>query len=137
MPPVRRDLGPRVRIPSISHPGHDPRELRRPAEATATILGVAGCETRLLEIEGAPPAVLGRIPAPAGAPTVLFYAHHDVQPTRARTLWHSDPFEPIEKDGRLYGPGFSDDKCGVVLHARAIPAHGGHPPVRVTGFLAG
>ena len=137
MPTVRGDLETLVRIPSISHPGHDPRELRRSAEATATILGAAGCETRLLEIEGAPPAVLGRIPAPAGAPTVLLYAHHDVQPTGARTLWHSDPFEPIEKDGRLYGRGSSDDKCGVVIHAGAIRAHDGHPPVGVTVFVEG
>src|SRR2546428_4971852 len=117
MPTVRRDLETLVRIPSISHPGHDPRELRRSAEATATILGVAGCETRLLEIEGAPPAVLGRIRAPAGAPHVLLYAHHHVQPTCARTPWRSGPFEPIQTDGRPYGRGFLLAQTGAVRRA--------------------
>src|SRR5438445_2947920 len=92
MPRIRAELETLVRIPSISHPGHDPSQLRRSAEATARILRDAGCETSLLEIEGAPAAVLGRIPAPSGAPTVLLYAHHDVQPTGAKELWHSEPF---------------------------------------------
>jgi len=136
-PDIRGSLETLVRIPSISHPGHDPSQLRRSAEATARILRDAGCETSLLEIEGAPPAVLGRIPAPPGAPTILLYAHHDVQPTGARELWHSEPFEPIEKNGRLYGRGTSDDKCGVVMHAGALRAHDARPPVGVTVFVEG
>src|SRR5687768_803102 len=110
MPRVRADLESLIRIPSVSHPGHDPSQLRRSAEATAKILGDAGCETKIVEIEGVP-AVLGHVAAPPGAPTVLLYAHHDVQPTGARDLWHTDPFEPIEKNGRLHGRGSSDDKC--------------------------
>lgn len=137
MPSLRRDLESLVRIPSISHPGHDPEQVRRSASETARILGEAGLETRLLEIEGAPPAALGRIPAPPGALTVLLYAHHDVQPTGPRELWHSDPFEPVEKEGRLYGRGTSDDKCGVVIHAGAIRAWDGRPPVGVTVFVEG
>jgi acetylornithine deacetylase/succinyl-diaminopimelate desuccinylase-like protein len=136
-PRIRADLETLVRIPSISHPGHDPSQLRRSADATATILRDAGCNTKLLEIEGAPPAVLGRIAAPAGAPTVLLYAHHDVQPTGARELWHSEPFEPIEKDGRLFGRGTSDDKCGIAIHAGALRAHEARPPVGVTVFVEG
>jgi acetylornithine deacetylase/succinyl-diaminopimelate desuccinylase-like protein len=137
MPTIRADLETLVRIPSISHPGHDPSQLERSAQTAARILRDAGCETKLLEIEGTPPAVLGRIAAPAGAPTVLLYAHHDVQPTGARELWHSDPFEPIEKNGRLYGRGTSDDKCGVVIHAGAIRAHDARTPVGVTVFVEG
>ena len=137
MPSLRRDLESLVRIPSISHPGHDPEQVRRSASETVRILGEAGLETRLLEVEGAPPAVLGRILAPPGAPTVLLYAHHDVQPTGPRELWHSDPFEPVEKGGRLYGRGASDDKCGVVIHAGAIRAWDGRPPVGVTVFVEG
>ena len=137
MPRIRADLETLVRIPSISHPGHEPSQLRRSAEATAKILSDAGAEARLLEIEGAPPAVLGRVTAPAGTPTVLLYAHHDVQPTGARELWHSEPFEPIEKKGRLFGRGSSDDKCGVVMHAGALRAFDGKTPIGVTVFVEG
>src|SRR2546422_9283115 len=136
MPRIRAELETLVRIPSISHPGHDPSQLGRSAAATANILRGAGCETKIVEIEGVP-AVLGQIPAPAGAPTVLLYAHHDVQPTGARELWHSDPFEPTEKNGRLFGRGTSDDKCGVVIHAGAIRAHDGQTPVGVRIFVEG
>jgi len=83
MPRIRGDLETLVRIPSISHPGHDPSQLGRSAAATEKILRDAGVKAQIVEIEGVP-AVLGRIEAPAGAPTVLLYAHHDVQPTDAR-----------------------------------------------------
>src|SRR5205814_183329 len=136
MPRIRADLETLVRIPSISHPGHDPSQLGRSAAATEKILREAGVKTQIVEIEGVP-AVLGRIEAPAGAPTVLLYAHHDVQPTGARELWHSEPFEPIEKNGRLYGRGTSDDKCGVVIHAGAIRAFDGQTPVGVRLFVEG
>ncbi|HEV8536253.1 MAG TPA: dipeptidase [Candidatus Limnocylindria bacterium] len=136
MPRIRADLETLVRIPSISHPGHDPSQLRRSAEATLKILSAAGCAAKIVEIEGVP-AVLGHVAAPAGAPTVLLYAHHDVQPTGARDLWHSDPFEPVEKNGRLYGRGTSDDKCGVVMHAGALLAHDSRPPVGVRLFIEG
>src|SRR2546428_7416452 len=136
MPELRADLETLVRIPSISYPGHVPAQLGRSAAATEKILRNAGCETKIVEIEGVH-AVLGQIRAPAGAPTVLLYAHHDVQPTGARELWHSDPFEPIEKNGRLFGRGTSDDKCGVVMHAGALRAYEGRPPVGVTVFVEG
>src|SRR5437660_3234335 len=136
MPRVRADLETLVRIPSISHPGHDPSQLGRSAEATAKILRDAGCDTKIVEIEGVP-AVIGHVAAPAGAPTVLLYAHHDVQPTGGRDLWQSDPFDPIEKNGRLYGRGTSDDKCGVVMHAGALRAHDSQPPIGVTVFVEG
>src|SRR5438309_11483290 len=99
MPRIRADLETLVRIPSISHPGHEPSQLRRSAEATAKILSDAGAEARLLEIEGAPPAVLGRVTAPAGSPTVLLHAHHDVPPTGAPELWHPEPLEPNGNEG--------------------------------------
>ncbi|MEK7859906.1 MAG: M20/M25/M40 family metallo-hydrolase, partial [Chloroflexota bacterium] len=134
---IRGELEALVRLPSVSHPGHDPTQLERSARETMRILEAAGMEARLLEVEGAPPAALGRIPAPPGAPTVLLYAHHDVQPTGPRELWHSEPFEPVEKNGRLYGRGTSDNKCGVVIHAAALRAWGGKPPVGITVFVEG
>jgi cysteinylglycine-S-conjugate dipeptidase len=134
---VRRELEDLVRIPSVSAGAFDPEEVRRSAEATAEILEAAGMQTRLLELEGAPPAVLGTVPAPEGAPTALLYAHHDVQPTGPVELWRTPPFEPVERDGRLYGRGSSDDKAGIVVHAAALRAWNGQPPVGLTVFVEG
>ena len=83
MPRAVSDLERLVRIPSIGHPGHDPKNVRASAEATAEILRDAGLQdVELIELgDGAGhPAVFGQLPAPEGAPTALLYAHHDVQP---------------------------------------------------------
>jgi acetylornithine deacetylase/succinyl-diaminopimelate desuccinylase-like protein len=137
MPWVREDLERLVRIPSISADGYDPAEVRRSAEATSDILERSGLEVRLLEVAGAHPAVLGSASGPADAPTVLLYAHHDVQPTGPVELWSSPPFEPTERDGRLFGRGTADDKAGVMAHAAALRAWDGKPPVGVTVLLEG
>ena len=134
---VREELERLVRIPSVSHPGHDPAHVKRSAEETRRILEAAGMSTRVLQHGDGGPAVVGHVDGPPGAPIVLLYAHHDVQPTGPRELWHSDPFEPREQGGRLYGRGTSDDKCGVVIHAAAVRAWGGKPPIGVTVFVEG
>jgi acetylornithine deacetylase/succinyl-diaminopimelate desuccinylase-like protein len=137
-PVVREHLEGLVRIPSVSAPGFDGGLVRSSAEATAGILEGAGLSgVRLLEIEGTHPAVFGEHRAPRGAPTVLLYAHHDVQPPGAEADWDSYPFEPIERNGRLFGRGTCDDKAGVVLHECAILAHQGRPPVGVKVFIEG
>jgi acetylornithine deacetylase/succinyl-diaminopimelate desuccinylase-like protein len=135
---IRSDLESLVRIPSISAADFDPTEVRRSAEAVKGLLQDEGLENvQLLELEGAHPAVFGEIPAPPGAPTVMLYAHHDVQPPGPDDLWDSAPFEPEERAGRLYGRGASDDKSGIVVHLGAIRAHGGTPPVGVKVFIEG
>jgi len=137
-PTVRASLERLVRIPSISAEGADSPALRDSAEAVAAELEGAGLAgVRLLESDGAPPAVFGERPAPPGAPTVLLYAHHDVQPAGDLAQWTAAPFEPAERDGRLYGRGASDDKSGVATHLGALRAHGGAPPVGVKLFVEG
>jgi acetylornithine deacetylase/succinyl-diaminopimelate desuccinylase-like protein len=137
MPQIRADLERLVRIPSVSFQGFDRGHVERSCEETIRILGAAGLETQTLRVEGAHPAAFGRIQGPAGAPTVLLYAHHDVQPPGPDALWHSPPFEPVERDGRLFGRGAGDDKSGIVVHAGAIRAWEGSPPVGVAVFVEG
>jgi cysteinylglycine-S-conjugate dipeptidase len=137
-PTVREDLDRLIRIPSVSAPDFDPKHVRASAEATAAILEACGLrDVRFLEVPGAHPAVMGERPAPDGAPTVLLYAHHDVQPPGPEEEWRTPPFEPVERDGRLYGRGASDDKGGIALHQAALLAHDGTPPVGVKVFVEG
>ncbi|MFA5787939.1 MAG: dipeptidase [Actinomycetota bacterium] len=136
-PGLKADLERLVSIPSVSAPGFDPANLRRSAELVASLFAGAGLDTRLLEVEGAPPAVLATFPAPAGAPTVLLYAHHDVQPPGDLALWVSPPFEPTERGGRLYGRGAGDNKSGIAMHLAAVRAFAGKPPVGLKVFIEG
>jgi acetylornithine deacetylase/succinyl-diaminopimelate desuccinylase-like protein len=125
MPRTVAELERLVRIPSIGHPGYEPAFVRESAEVTAEILRSAGVEdARLLGLDGGHPAVVGAVPGPAGAPSVLLYAHHDVQPEGEADDWQTGPFEPVVREGRLYGRGSADDKSGIAVHAAALRALG-------------
>lgn len=157
LPEARADLENLVRIPSIwADPAHRD-DTRRSAAAVAELARAAGAESVDVVAAGdGAPAVIAHwpaaasIPGPEGdpsasAPTVLLYAHHDVQPTGGDAQWTSPPFEPTERDGRLYGRGAADDKAGVMAHLAVIRAfrtlaeENGDvgPPVGITLFIEG
>lgn len=124
------DLISLVRIPSVAWDSYDPAHVQASAEAVAALAEGTGVFERV-SIERAPigdtdelgqPAVLAVRAARGGKPSVLLYAHHDVQPWGDEALWRTAPFEPTEIDGRLYGRGASDDKAGVITHIAAIRA---------------
>ncbi|MFZ5872326.1 MAG: M20/M25/M40 family metallo-hydrolase, partial [Actinomycetota bacterium] len=144
---VRADLEHLVRIPSVSAAAFDQRHVEASAQAVAELLrGVGMPEVEILRAarpdgtDGAP-AVVARRPAPPGAPTVLLYAHHDVQPPGNENDWTAPPFEPTERDGRLFGRGTADDKAGVMAHVAALrallPEWAEHEGVGITVFVEG
>jgi acetylornithine deacetylase/succinyl-diaminopimelate desuccinylase-like protein len=137
MPGVRADLEQLARIPSIAFPGFDGAPVERSAAAVAELLRGAGLPDVRVVRAGGSPAVLGRRPAPPGAPTVMLYAHHDVQPIGDRDQWLTEPFEPVERDGRLFGRGCADDKAGVMAHVAAFRTFGDELPVGVVVFVEG
>lgn len=130
IPSALADLGALVRIPSVAFAGFDEEPVQRSAEAVAELVRGTGLfdtvEIRRAAIPGTDergkPAVLATRPARNGRPTILLYAHHDVQPVGDESLWQSPPFEPTLRDGRLYGRGAADDKAGVMAHIAALRA---------------
>lgn len=129
LPSAISDLGSLVRIPSVSWDGFDPHQVQASAEAVAGLLNdLAVFES--VTVSTAPiddertgqPAVIATRRARNGRPTVLLYAHHDVQPPGADDDWDTAPFEPTVRGDRLYGRGAADDKAGVMAHVAAIRA---------------
>jgi cysteinylglycine-S-conjugate dipeptidase len=129
-PSTVADLTDLVRIPSVSWAAFDPEHVARSAEAVADLVRGLGVFD-VVDIRRAPigdgaelgqPAVLARRGARNGRPTVLLYAHHDVQPPGRDEDWESTPFEPTLRGDRLHGRGAADDKAGVMAHIGAIRA---------------
>jgi acetylornithine deacetylase/succinyl-diaminopimelate desuccinylase-like protein len=120
LPQVRADLVRLVGIRSVSAERAAADDVRASADEVARQLRDAGLPDVQVLAAGGLPAVIARRPAPPGAPTVLLYAHHDVQPVGDRQHWTSDPFVAVERNGRLYGRGAADDKAGVAVHCAAL-----------------
>jgi acetylornithine deacetylase/succinyl-diaminopimelate desuccinylase-like protein len=119
-----------IAYPSVSADPARHDEVRRSAESAVARMRAAGLtEALVLETGGLPVAYGSWLHAP-GAPTVLIYGHHDVQPEDPIGLWDSPPFEGTVRDGKLFGRGSVDDKGQVLMHLAALEAH-----LRVRGSL--
>jgi cysteinylglycine-S-conjugate dipeptidase len=138
LPGIRRDLEDLVRIESVSADPARAGEVQRSAEAVAELFRAENFDSvDIVSAEGGAPAVIAHKAGPAGAPTVLLYAHHDVQPENDHAEWDSPPFEPTERDGRLFARGAADDKAGIAAHLGALRVYGDDLPVSVTMFIEG
>ncbi len=137
----KRTLVELSRIPSVSAEGFPPAEVKRSAEGIARALRDIGIENvDVLEIPDAHPYVYGDWLHAPGKPTLLLYGHHDIQPPGRPEKWLSPPYEPTERNGRLYGRGTADDKGGVMLHVAAVASYlksGGTLPCNVKFVIEG
>ncbi|MGA8846414.1 MAG: dipeptidase [Nocardioides sp.] len=142
LPGIRQDLEDLVRIESVSADPARFSEVQRSAEAVATLFRAEGfASVDIVSADGGAPAVIAHKPGPQGAPTVLLYAHHDVQPENDPADWDSPPYEPTERDSpsgrRLFARGAADDKAGIAAHLGALRVFGDELPVSVTMFIEG
>ena len=137
----QRQLVDLSRIPGVSAEPAPNEHLVRSAEATAEVLRAAGVlNVRLLELPGVHPYVYGDWLKKPGAPTLLLYGHHDVQPPGRPEKWISPAYEPTVRNGRLYGRGTADDKAGVMTHVAAVASYlksTGELPVNVRFVIEG
>lgn len=139
MPRVIADLEELIAIPSIAFPGYPEEPVHRMAQRTLELFQEAGfTDARLMDVPTGYPPIYGEIPGPPGSPTVVLYAHYDVQPAPESQGWTSDPWTPTRKDdGRIYGRGAADDKSGLVTHLGMLRAFEGKPPVTLRLILEG
>jgi acetylornithine deacetylase/succinyl-diaminopimelate desuccinylase-like protein len=138
LPSLIGDLEALVRIQSVSADPERLGEVEKSARKTAELLAAEGVGAEIVRArDGAPPAVIGERKGPAGAPVVLLYAHHDVQPENDPADWDSPPWEPTVRGERLYGRGAADDKAGIAVHVGALRALRDDLPVTVRFFIEG
>ncbi|MET1020436.1 MAG: M20/M25/M40 family metallo-hydrolase [Microterricola sp.] len=139
MPEIIERLEALVRIPSVAFPGFDPEPVHAMGAAVVELFEAAGAHgVKLLDVPGGYPCVYADLPGPAGSPTVLLYAHYDVQPAPKSQGWTSEPFEPVTKaDGRIYGRGAADDKSGLVIHYGTLALLGADRPCSVKILVEG
>ncbi|UYQ79051.1 dipeptidase [Glutamicibacter sp. JL.03c] len=125
---ILEELKALVAIPSIAWESFDPQNLEKSAQAVAELAKNAGMESVDILREPAEngamgaPAVVARRKAAPGKPTVLLYAHHDVQPPGNAEDWNTPVFEATQIGERLFGRGAADDKAGIMVHIAALRA---------------
>src|SRR5258705_7014001 len=109
-----------LRIPSVSAKSEKKPDMQRCADAVKKSLLDAGCSKAEVMPTDGHPAVFGEKIIDPSNPTVLVYGHYDVQPPEPLELWHSGPFEPVIKDGKVYARGSADDKGQFYMHVKAL-----------------
>jgi acetylornithine deacetylase/succinyl-diaminopimelate desuccinylase-like protein len=144
---ILADLVAHARIPSVSWPSFEQSHVAQSAEHVAERFRALNFFPEVLIVreptddgELGQPAIIARRPARNGAPTVLLYAHHDVQPPGDESVWLSAPFEPEVRGDRMFGRGVADDKAGVTMHVeslRALLAHDHETDLGVVAFIEG
>jgi acetylornithine deacetylase/succinyl-diaminopimelate desuccinylase-like protein len=138
MAQLTADLIALTRIPSISESTFPPQPVHDACKLVVQLLRDAGLkDVKTLDLPETYPIVIGAIPAPQGAPTVLLYGHYDVVPPGDESKWTSSPFEPTTRDGAIFGRGASDSKANVMAHVGALRAWGGKPPVGIKVIVEG
>ncbi|HEX2621332.1 MAG TPA: dipeptidase [Phototrophicaceae bacterium] len=137
----RQQLYDLLRIPSVSTLPEQAGEVRRAAEWLQADMERIGFQSVEVVDTAGHPIVYGEwLGAGADAPTVLIYGHYDVQPAEMADGWTSNPFEPVERDGKVYARGSSDDKGQVFAHIKAIESllkTQGKLPVNVKMIIEG
>ena len=139
MPTIKEELDQMVAVPSVAFPGYPPEPVHQMAE---TVLGlfkdVGIANAALQEVPTGYPPIYGTLDGPEGAPTVILYAHYDVQPAPPEQGWTSDPWTPTKKDdGRVYGRGAADDKGGLAIHLGTLRYFDGSPPCSIKVIFEG
>jgi acetylornithine deacetylase/succinyl-diaminopimelate desuccinylase-like protein len=139
MPTIKEELDQMVAVPSVAFPGYPEEPVQRMAE---TVLGlfkdVGIANAALQEVPAGYPPIYGTLDGPEGAPTVVLYAHYDVQPAPPEQGWTSDPWTPTKKDdGRVYGRGAADDKGGLAIHLGTLRYFDGSPPCSIKVIFEG
>ena len=140
MPPIREELEDWLRIPSVSTGGGEAEALGRACDWVIERIEAAGGTAERVSLNGSNPMAVGELKASGvDAPTVLSYGHYDVQDPGPLDAWESPPFEPTERDGRLYARGAADDKGNFLplLHVACELASAGELPVNVRFLVEG
>jgi acetylornithine deacetylase/succinyl-diaminopimelate desuccinylase-like protein len=139
MPTIKEELDQMVAVPSVAFPGYPPEPVHQMAETVQGLFKDVGiANAALQEVPTGYPPIYGTLDGPEGAPTVILYAHYDVQPAPPEQGWASDPWTPTKKDdGRVYGRGAADDKGGLAIHLGTLRYFDGSPPCSIKVIFEG
>ncbi len=126
-----------VEIRSISSDKNHRDDVDASAHFVQNLFADLGLNTQVIKVAGGMPAVVAHTEIDPSKKTVLLYAHHDVQPVGDLSMWNTEPFNPVLKEGRLYGRGSGDNKAGVVVHYNVVKKLLEDLPVNIRIFIEG